>query len=61
MSWYYNLIKNKQVVWSDFYIDKSFISMRMLYIKLIYLNDVFIGVVVVDLFFDDYKDMINKV
>lgn len=61
MSWYYNPIKNKQAVWSDPHSDKSSTSMRMSYTKPIYLNDVLIGVVAVDLFFDDYKDMINKV
>lgn len=61
MSWYYNPIKNNQAIWSDPHTDKSSTSMRMSYTKPIYLNNVLIGVVAVDLFFDDYKDMINKV
>ena len=61
MSWYYNPIKNKDGIWSDPHADKSSASMRIAYTKPIYKDKVLIGVVAVDLFFDDYKNMINEV
>ena len=61
MSWYYNPIKNKDAIWSDPHSDKSSASMRIAYTKPVYKDNVLIGVVAVDLFFDDYKNMINEV
>ena len=61
MSWYYNPIKNKDAIWSDPHSDKSSASMRIAYTKPIYKGNVLIGVVALDLFFDDYKNMINDV
>ena len=61
MSWYYNSIKNKDGIWSDPHADRSSASMRIAYTKPVYKDNVLIGVVAVDLFFDDYKNMINEV
>jgi len=61
MSWYYNSIKNKDAIWSDPHSDRSSASMRIAYTKPVYKENVLIGVVAVDLFFDDYKNMINEV
>lgn len=61
MTWYYNPINNKAALWSDPHTDSSSASMRMSYTKPIYINNQLIGVIAVDLFFDDYKNMINNV
>ena len=59
MSWYYNPVNRKEAIWSDPHTDDSSDSMRMSYTKPVYIGDTLIAVVAVDLFFDDYKDMIN--
>ncbi|MBD7912756.1 MULTISPECIES: methyl-accepting chemotaxis protein [Clostridium] len=61
MSWYYTPINNKSAIWSDPHTDSSSASMRMSYTEPIYINNQLIGVVAVDLFFDNYKDMINNI
>lgn len=61
MSWYYNPVKKKEAIWSDPHTDDSSDSMRIAYTKPVYSGDTLIAVVAVDLFFDDYKDMINEV
>ena len=61
MSWYYNPVNRKEAIWSDPHTDDSSDSMRMAYTKPVYIGDTLIAVVAVDLFFDDYKDMINEV
>ena len=61
MSWYYNPINSREAVWSDPHTDDSSESMRMSYTKPVYIENTLIAVVAVDLFFDDYKEMINKI
>ncbi|NFE84587.1 methyl-accepting chemotaxis protein [Clostridium botulinum] len=61
MQWYYNPVKAKNAVWSDPHTDRSSDSMRIAYTKPVYIDNILIGVVAVDLFFDNYKDMINDV
>lgn len=61
MNWYYNPVNEKKAIWSDPHTDKSSDNMRIAYTKPIYVDDKLIGVVAVDLFFDDYKNMINQV
>ncbi|GKX68122.1 methyl-accepting chemotaxis protein [Inconstantimicrobium mannanitabidum] len=61
MTWYYNPINSKTALWSDPHTDSSSTSMRMAYTKPIYINNQLIGVIAVDLFFNDYKNMINNV
>ena len=61
MSWYYNAVDKKDGIWSDPHKDASSDSIRMAFTKPIYINNTLAGIVAVDLFFDDYKDMINSI
>lgn len=67
MSWYYNPIKNQKSIWSDPHVDaknkdnSSDLDVRISYTKPIYKNDVLIGVLAIDLYFNQYVDMINNV
>lgn len=61
MNWYYKPINLKGPVWSDPHKDRSSESMRIAYTRPIYINDKLVGVVAIDLFFDNYKNMINDV
>ncbi|CDM67433.1 methyl-accepting chemotaxis protein [Clostridium bornimense] len=61
MSWYYNPVNRKEAIWSDPHTDDSSDSMRIAYTKPVYIKNTLIAVVAVDLFFDDYKDIINEV
>ncbi|MDY5910723.1 MAG: methyl-accepting chemotaxis protein [Inconstantimicrobium porci] len=61
MTWYYNPVNKKAAVWSDPHTDKSSDSIRMAYTRPIYSGNTLIGVVAIDLFFNDYKDMINNI
>ena len=59
MEWYYNAINVKEGIWSDPHTDTSSESVRMSYTKPIYIGNQLIGVVAVDLFFDDYAQSIK--
>lgn len=61
MTWYYNAVKVKDGIWSDPHTDSSSESMRISFTKPIYKDDKLLGVVALDLFFDDYVKMINDV
>ncbi|AOR23104.1 methyl-accepting chemotaxis protein [Clostridium taeniosporum] len=61
MKWYYDPVNAKEAVWSDPHTDRSSDSMRIAYTKPIYINNKLIGVIALDLFFDNYKNMINDV
>ncbi|MDO5516390.1 MAG: methyl-accepting chemotaxis protein [Clostridium sp.] len=61
MSWYYNAVDKKDGIWSDPHTDSSSNSIRIAFTKPVYIEGTFVGVVAVDLFFDDYKEMINNI
>ncbi|WP_312037138.1 methyl-accepting chemotaxis protein [Clostridium neonatale] len=61
MDWYYNAIKSKDGIWSDPHTDSSSASSRIAFTKPIYINNTLLGVIAVDLFFDDYVKLINSV
>lgn len=61
MTWYYNAVKAKDGIWSDPHTDSTSESTRIAFTKPMYKDNILIGVVAVDLFFDDYKEMINNV
>ena len=61
MTWYYNAIKSRDGIWSDPHTDSSSDSIRISFTKPIYKDDILLGVVALDLFFDDYIKMINDV
>lgn len=61
MQWYYNPIRAKEGIWSDPHKDAHSSSMRMAYTRPIYVGDTLVGVVAVDLFFDQFKEMIEQV
>ncbi|MBU3104618.1 methyl-accepting chemotaxis protein [Clostridium gasigenes] len=61
MQWYYNPIKAGVGVWSDPHADGFSSNMRMSYTTPLYINEKLVGVIAMDLFFDEYKNMINSV
>ncbi|MBE6050458.1 MAG: methyl-accepting chemotaxis protein [Clostridium sp.] len=61
MSWYYRPVKAQKGIWSDPHKDEYSDSMRMSYTQPIYIKDTLIGVVAVDLFFDEFEAMINDI
>lgn len=65
MEWYYNAINIKEGIWSDAHVDSgeqiNTTSSRIAFTKPVYMNDKLLGIVAVDLFFNDYVDTINDV
>lgn len=65
MSWYYNPINAKKAIWTDPHIDASGETgnkdIRIAYTKPIYKDNKLVAVVAIDLFFNDYVNMINGV
>ena len=61
MSWYYNAVDKKDGIWSDPHKDEYSDSIRIAFTKPIYINNTLAGIVAVDLFFNDYKEMINNI
>ena len=61
MDWYYNAVKAKDGIWSDPHTDGSSEHTRIAFTKPIYMDNKLIGVVAVDLFFDNYVNTINNV
>ncbi len=65
MQWYYNITEAKEGIWSDPHVDNgkdiNTASSRIAFSKPIYIDDKLIGIVAVDLFFDDYINNINNV
>ena len=60
MEWYYNAVNVKEGIWSDPHTDFASESVRMAFTKPIYIENQLIGVVAVDLFFDDYAQSIKE-
>lgn len=58
MSWYYNVLDNKEGVWSNPHTDEFSDSWRFAFTKPIYIDNTLIGVVAIDLFFDTFKENI---
>ena len=61
MNWYYNAVKSKNGIWSDPHTDSSSDSFRIAFTKPVFINDTLLGVIAVDLFFDDYVKLINNI
>ena len=61
MSWYYNAIKSENGIWSDPHKDSSSENFRISFTKPVYNNGVLLGVIAVDLFFDNYVELINNI
>ena len=61
MNWFYNAVGVEEGVWSDPHYDNSSSYRRLSFTKPIYIGDKFLGVVALDLFFDNYADMISDV
>ena len=61
MTWYYNAVKEREGIWSDPHTDSSSTSIRIAFTKPVYIGNTLIGVIAVDLFFDQYKDIINDI
>lgn len=61
MNWYYNAVDKKEGIWSDPHKDEASDSTRMAFTKPIYSGNKLLGVVAVDLFFDNYKENINNI
>lgn len=61
MSWYYGATKIKDGVWSKPHKDEFSDSIRISYTKPVYTGDTLIGVIAIDLFFDEFASMINDI
>ncbi|MBE6062700.1 MAG: methyl-accepting chemotaxis protein [Clostridium butyricum] len=61
MSWYYSAVDKKDGIWSDPHKDASSDSIRIAFTKPVYINNTLAGIVTVDLFFNDYKEMIKSI
>ena len=60
MAWYYNVLDNKEGVWSEPHTDEFSDSWRFAFTKPLYVNNTLIGVIAIDLFFDSFKeDILN--
>ncbi|MGM9934486.1 methyl-accepting chemotaxis protein [uncultured Clostridium sp.] len=60
-AWYYNAVKFPDGIWSDPHTDASSDSYRIAFTKPVYSNNTLLGVVAVDLFFDDYVKLIKSI
>ena len=61
MTWYYNAVKEREGIWSDPHTDTSSTSTRIAFTKPVYIENTLVAVIAVDLFFDQYKEMINNI
>lgn len=61
LDWYYGSVKAKKGIWSNPHTDKYSDSMRMSYTKPVFIGDTLIGVVAVDLFFDEFASMVKDI
>ncbi len=62
MEWYYNVLKSENGVWSDVHVDVFSNSARISFTKPIYNdNNILLGVIAIDLFFDNYVDLVHNI
>ncbi|OPJ54976.1 methyl-accepting chemotaxis protein [Alkalithermobacter paradoxus] len=61
MNWYYNAVDNKSGTWIDPYMEKSINKYLISYTKPIYVDNLLIGVVGMDIDFDVVKDAVRKI
>lgn len=66
MEWYYNVLKSENGVWSDVHVDSGADvfsnSARISFTKPIYNdNNILLGVIAIDLFFDNYVDLVHNI
>nr|WP_302597975.1 methyl-accepting chemotaxis protein [uncultured Cellulosilyticum sp.] len=60
MQWYYTPVQAGEGVWSDPHTDGFSDSMRFSYTKPIFKENQLVAVIAIDLFFDQYQEMINE-
>ncbi|MBE6050459.1 MAG: HAMP domain-containing protein [Clostridium sp.] len=61
VDWYYGPVNAKKAVWSEAHKDGFSDNVRLSYTEPIFANDILLGVVAIDLFFNNFEDSINEI